>query len=122
MRSVQLSPTLNTLPLGLYDPRAEARRTEAVLDRSGRCCARGRRAADAVSRAVARDKPVATSVVIPRQFVEGMDDLAGEPFVAAYMPVALTAAYDELIGPPVGALSAPGGYRGGGGCAVPGRR
>jgi hypothetical protein len=31
--------------------------------------------------------------------VEGMDDLAGEPFVAAYMAPTLTAAYDELIGP-----------------------
>ena len=30
--------------------------------------------------------------------VEGMADLAGEPFVAAYMAPALTAAYDELIG------------------------
>jgi hypothetical protein len=28
-----------------------------------------------------------------------MDDLAGEPFVAAYLAPALTAAYDELIGP-----------------------
>ena len=31
--------------------------------------------------------------------VEGMDDLAGEPFVAAYLAPTLTAAYDELIGP-----------------------
>jgi hypothetical protein len=31
--------------------------------------------------------------------VEGMDDLAGEPFVAAYLASSLTAAYDELIGP-----------------------
>ena len=31
--------------------------------------------------------------------VEGMDDLTGGPFVAAYMAPALTAAYDELIGP-----------------------
>jgi hypothetical protein len=31
--------------------------------------------------------------------VQGMDDLAGEPFVAAYLAPALTAAYDELIGP-----------------------
>jgi hypothetical protein len=31
--------------------------------------------------------------------VEGIDDLAGEPFVAAYMAPTLTAAYDELIGP-----------------------
>jgi hypothetical protein len=31
--------------------------------------------------------------------VEGMDDLSGGPFVAAYMAPALTAAYDELIGP-----------------------
>jgi hypothetical protein len=31
--------------------------------------------------------------------VEGMDDLAGEPFAAAYLAPALTAAYDELIGP-----------------------
>jgi len=31
--------------------------------------------------------------------VEGMDDLAGKPFVAAYLAPALTAAYDELIGP-----------------------
>jgi hypothetical protein len=28
-----------------------------------------------------------------------MDDVAGEPFVAAYLAPALTAAYDELIGP-----------------------
>ena len=55
------------MPLGLHDPRAEARRTEAVLDPSavgGVHEAAGQR--DAVSRAVARDKPVATSVVIPR--------------------------------------------------------
>jgi hypothetical protein len=31
--------------------------------------------------------------------VEGMDDLAGGPFTAAYLAPALTAAYDELIGP-----------------------
>jgi hypothetical protein len=31
--------------------------------------------------------------------VQGMDDLAGEPFVAAYLAPALTAAYDKLIGP-----------------------
>ena len=31
--------------------------------------------------------------------VEDLSDLAGEPFVAAYMAPALTAAYDELIGP-----------------------
>ena len=31
--------------------------------------------------------------------VAGFGDLAGEPFVAAYMAPALTAAYDELIGP-----------------------
>ena len=31
--------------------------------------------------------------------VEGMDDLAGEPFAAAYLAPALAAAYDELIGP-----------------------
>ena len=31
--------------------------------------------------------------------VQGMDDLAGEPFVAAYLAPTLTAAYDELIGP-----------------------
>ena len=31
--------------------------------------------------------------------VAGMDDLAGEPFAAAYLAPALTAAYDELIGP-----------------------
>jgi hypothetical protein len=30
---------------------------------------------------------------------EGLDCLKGEPFVAAYMAPALTAAYDELIGP-----------------------
>jgi len=30
---------------------------------------------------------------------EGMDDLSGAPFVAAYMAPALTSAYDELIGP-----------------------
>ena len=31
--------------------------------------------------------------------VQGMDDLAGEPLLAAYTAPALTAAYDELIGP-----------------------
>jgi hypothetical protein len=31
--------------------------------------------------------------------VEGMDDLAGEPFAAAYLAPPLAAAYDELIGP-----------------------
>jgi Phytanoyl-CoA dioxygenase (PhyH) len=31
--------------------------------------------------------------------VEGMDDLADEPFLAAYLAPVLTAAYDELIGP-----------------------
>jgi hypothetical protein len=31
--------------------------------------------------------------------VEGLDDLTGEPFSAAYMSPVLTAAYDELIGP-----------------------
>jgi hypothetical protein len=31
--------------------------------------------------------------------VEGMDDLAGEPLLAAYTAPPLTAAYDELIGP-----------------------
>jgi hypothetical protein len=55
------------MPPGLHDPRAEARRTEAVPGPSaagGVHEAAGQR--DAVSRAVARDKPVATSVVIPR--------------------------------------------------------
>ena len=32
-------------------------------------------------------------------FAGNMDDLAGEPFVAAYLAPTLTAAYDELIGP-----------------------
>jgi aminoglycoside phosphotransferase len=53
------------MPLGLHDPRAEARRTEAVLDPSavgGVHEAAGQR--DAVNRAVAPDNPV-TSVVIP---------------------------------------------------------
>jgi hypothetical protein len=31
--------------------------------------------------------------------VQGMDDLAGEPLLAAYLAPRLTAAYDELIGP-----------------------
>jgi hypothetical protein len=31
--------------------------------------------------------------------VADLSDLAGEPFVAAYMSPPLTAAYDELIGP-----------------------
>ncbi len=31
--------------------------------------------------------------------VQGMDDLAGEPLLTAYLTPALTAAYDELIGP-----------------------
>src|SRR4029453_10274202 len=53
------------MPLGLHDPRAQARRTEAVLDPSAVDVvheAAGQR--DAVSRAVARDNP-ATSVAIP---------------------------------------------------------
>ena len=55
------------MPLGLQDPRAEARRTEAVRDPSAVGvvhAAAGQR--DAVSRAAACDKPDATSVVIPR--------------------------------------------------------
>jgi len=55
------------MPLGLHDPRAEARRAEAVPGPSAVGVvheAAGQR--DAVSRAVARDKPVATSVVIAR--------------------------------------------------------
>ena len=31
--------------------------------------------------------------------MEGVNDLAGEPFLAAYLAPAMTAAYDELIGP-----------------------
>jgi hypothetical protein len=31
--------------------------------------------------------------------LESMDDLAGEPFITAYLAPSLTAAYDELIGP-----------------------
>jgi hypothetical protein len=45
-------------------------------------------------RGVRRDDPGSWAPL-----VEGMDDLAGEPFVAAYLAPALTAAYDELIGP-----------------------
>ena len=45
-------------------------------------------------RGVRRDDPASWPPL-----VEGMGDLAGEPFVAAYMAPALTAAYDELIGP-----------------------
>jgi hypothetical protein len=55
------------MPLGFHDPRAEARRTGVVPDPSAAGVvheAAGRR--DAASRAVARDKPVATSVVIAR--------------------------------------------------------
>jgi len=55
------------MPLGLHDPRAEARRAEAVPGPSAAGVvheAAGQR--DAVSRATARDKPVATPVVIPR--------------------------------------------------------
>ena len=55
------------MPLGVHDARAEARRAEAVLDPSAAREvheAAGQR--DAVSRAAARDKPVATSAVIPR--------------------------------------------------------
>jgi hypothetical protein len=55
------------MPLGFHDPRAEARRTGAVPDLSAAGVvheAAGQR--DAASRAVARDKPVATSVVIAR--------------------------------------------------------
>ncbi len=55
------------MPLGPHDPRAEAQRTEAVLDPSAvGVVHEAARQRDAVSRAVARDKPVATSVVIPR--------------------------------------------------------
>jgi len=53
--------------LGLHGPRAGARRTEAVPGPSAAGVvheAAGQR--DAVSRAVAPDKPVATSVVVPR--------------------------------------------------------
>jgi hypothetical protein len=45
-------------------------------------------------RGIRRDDPASWPPL-----VEGMGDLAGEPFVAAYMAPALTAAYDELIGP-----------------------
>jgi hypothetical protein len=57
------------MPLGLHDPRAEARRTEAVLDPSAVGVVHEAAGQwDTVSRAVARDKPVATPVVIPRQW------------------------------------------------------
>jgi hypothetical protein len=52
---------------GLHDPRAESRRTEAVPGPSAAGVvpeAAGQR--DAVSRVIARVKPVATSVIIPR--------------------------------------------------------
>jgi peptidoglycan/LPS O-acetylase OafA/YrhL len=55
------------MPLGVHDPRAEARRAEALPGPSAAGVVReaaGQR--DAVSRAVARDKPVAAPVVIPR--------------------------------------------------------
>ena len=55
------------MPPGLHDPRAGARRAEAVPGPSAAGAvheAAGQR--DAVSRAVARGKPVAASVVIPR--------------------------------------------------------
>ena len=45
-------------------------------------------------RGVRRDEPGSWPPL-----VQGMDDLAGEPFTAAYTAPALTAAYDELIGP-----------------------
>jgi hypothetical protein len=45
-------------------------------------------------RGVRRDEPASWPPL-----VEGISDLAGGPFVAAYMAPALTAAYDELIGP-----------------------
>ena len=45
-------------------------------------------------RGIRRDDPGGWPAV-----AEGFADLAGEPFVAAHMAPALTAAYDELIGP-----------------------
>ena len=45
-------------------------------------------------RGVRRDDPASWPPL-----VEDLRELTGEPFVAAYMPPALTAAYDELIGP-----------------------
>src|SRR6266567_6067365 len=63
-----LSTPLAVLARWVHDPRAEARRTGAVLDPSAAGVvheAAGQR--DTVTRAVARDKSVATSVVIPRQ-------------------------------------------------------
>ena len=45
-------------------------------------------------RGIRRDDPGSWPAV-----VQGFGDLAGEPFVAAHMAPALTAAYDELIGP-----------------------
>ena len=54
------------MPLGLHDPRAEARRTEAVPGPSAAGVVHEAGQRDAVSCVVARDKPVATSLVIPR--------------------------------------------------------
>jgi hypothetical protein len=54
--------------------------------------------------------------------VQGVDDLTGEPLLAAYTSPALTAAYDELIGRAGGNHGALGGYRGDGRGAIPGRR
>jgi hypothetical protein len=45
-------------------------------------------------RGIRRDDPVSWPAV-----AQGFGDLTGEPFVAAHMAPALTAAYDELIGP-----------------------
>jgi hypothetical protein len=52
--------------------------------------------------------------------MEGLSDLAGEPFVAAYLSPRLTAAYDELIGPGRWQRSVrPADFRGNGGRPVP---
>jgi hypothetical protein len=50
--------------------------------------------AEVERRGVHRDDPASWPAL-----VEGLDELAGEPFAAAYMAPTLTAAYDELIGP-----------------------
>src|SRR6266516_3816146 len=72
------------MPLGLHDPRAQARRAGAVPGPSavgGVHEAAGQR--DAASRAVARDRPGATSVVIPRQWPVWSRSRSSSPITSA---------------------------------------
>src|SRR5512132_3401266 len=70
--------------VGPQDPRTEARRTEAVLEPSAAGVvpeADGQQ--DAVSYAVAHDKPVGTSVVLPRQWPTWRRSRSSSPITSA---------------------------------------